>query len=65
MVKISNSDFKKLLEVRRVIAFNDNGFGGAVVTTGVPVYYQPEKTSYVMKKKLSYERFIFNEQRKS
>lgn len=51
-------------EKRVVIGFNENQFGEAVVTTAIPVQTQPNKVSYVKKKTMSYNDYMFNEQQK-
>lgn len=57
----SGKSFKKIIrepKKRVVIGFNENQYGEAVVTTGVPVQTQPDKVTYVKKKTLSYEQYI-------
>lgn len=45
-------------ERRVVIGFNEDDMGRAVVTTGVPVMYKPDKVSYVKKRTMSYEKYM-------
>lgn len=43
---------------RVVCGFNQNVYGEAVVTTGVPVKYNSDKTTYIKQKTMSYEDYI-------
>lgn len=48
-----------------VIGFKQNEYGEAVVTTGIPVQYNHDKVSYVKKKTMSYERYLFQRQQQA
>ncbi len=55
--------YVKLLEQmensRRVICgFNNNQYGEAVVTTGVPRKYNEDQATHVRKKKMTYDGYI-------
>ncbi len=74
MEKESIFDFseKQLRQIKNVtkepesrvgIGFNENQFGEAVVTTGVPVMYNPDKVSYVKKRTMSYEKYMIDKMR--
>lgn len=43
---------------RVVCGFNQNVYGEVVVTTGVPVKYNADKTTYIKQKTMSYEDYI-------
>ena len=46
---------------RVVCGFNQNGYGEAVITTGIPVKYNDDKTTYVKQKTMSYENYIISQ----
>ena len=55
-----SKDIVREPERRVVIGFNQNVYGEAVVTTGVPVQYNQDGVTYVKTKTMSYERHMFN-----
>ena len=47
-----------------IIGYNENQFGEAMVTTGVPVQIQPDSVSYTKVRTVSYEKYMFDYQQK-
>lgn len=69
LFNFSNEQLRQIRKVnqeperRIVIGFNENNMGESVVTTGVPVMYQPDKVSYVKKRTMSYEKYMIDKMR--
>ena len=69
LFNFSNEQLRQIRKVnqeperRIVIGFNENNMGESVVTTGVPVMYQPDKVSYVKRRTMSYEKYMIDKMR--
>lgn len=50
---------------RVVCGFNQNAYGEAVITTGIPVQYNTDKTICIKQKTMSYEDYMISKFRKS
>ncbi len=50
---------KKQIQPKRVVCgFNEDAYGNAVVTTGIPKQYKEEVISFENKKTVSYESYM-------
>ena len=46
---------------RVICGFNEDRYGNAIVTTGIPRKYNEGKVTYVRKKKMPYDHYLLSE----
>lgn len=56
---------RRQAQLKRVVCgFNEDAYGKAIVTTGVPKKYKEGVTTYINQKAMCYEDYIMSEQAK-
>ena len=67
--EMSRNELNKLRRIfeeqRVIIGYNENKFGEAIITTGVPVQTQPDNVCYTKVKKMFDDNYIIHKIAKS